>query len=116
LIAGTGAATLHAGFGDDILIGGSTNYDISSSGMTYVQKLAALEAIMAEWGSTDPYTMRLSALSGYLNTTTVHDNYQNGVPVADQLAGNAQASDWFFAGVNDKVTGKNKKDVVTLIQ
>jgi hypothetical protein len=36
--------------------------------------------------------------------------------VADQLAGNLLASDWFFAGLNDKVTGKNKKDVVTKIQ
>jgi hypothetical protein len=117
LIGGTGAATLHAGIGDDILIGGWTDYDISSSGMTYDQKLAALYAIMAEWGSsTDSYTTRLSALAGYLSPSTVHDNYQNGVAVADQLAGNLLANDWFFAGLNEKVTGKNKKDMVTKIQ
>jgi hypothetical protein len=83
--------------------------------MTYDQKLAALEAIMAEWGSSDSYATRLSALAGLLSTNTVHDNYQNGVAVADQLAGNLQASDWFFAGINDKLTGKNSNDVVTTI-
>ena len=116
LIGGTGAAMLNAGSQDDILIGGWTNYDIGSAGMTYDQKLAALDAVMAEWGSSDSYATRLSALAGLLNTNTVHDNYQNRVAVADQLAGNLQASDWFFAGLNDKVTGKNNKDVLTKIQ
>jgi hypothetical protein len=36
--------------------------------------------------------------------------------VADQLAGNLLAGDWFLGGLNDKVTGKNKNDVVTKIQ
>jgi hypothetical protein len=116
MIGGTGAATLNAGVQDDILIGGWTNWDISSTGVTYDQKLAALYAIMAEWGSTDSYATRLSALGGYLNTNTVHDNYVNGVAVADQLLGNSKAMDWFFAGVNDHVTGKNANDVVTTIK
>jgi hypothetical protein len=116
LMGGTGAATLNAGVGDDILIGGSTNYDIgSTSGMTYDQQLAALEAVMAEWGSADSYATRLSALSSYLNTSTVHDNYSSGKPVADQLLGNALANDWFFAGVNDVVKGKSKIAQVTSI-
>jgi hypothetical protein len=117
LIAGTGAATLNAGVGDDILIGGSTNYDIgSTSGMTYDQQLRALDAVMAEWGSTDPYATRLSALAGYLNTSTVHDNSANGKPLSDQLLGNASANDWFFAGLNDVVKGKSKTAMVTAIQ
>jgi hypothetical protein len=117
LIGGTGAATLNAGVGDDLLIGGSTNYDIgSTSGMTYDKQLAALDLIMAEWGSsTDSYATRLNALSGYLNTNTVHDNYSGGKAVADQLVGNALANDWFFAGVNDVVKGKSKIAVVTSI-
>jgi hypothetical protein len=116
LIAGTGAATLTAGVGDDILIGGSTNYDIgSSSGMTYDKQLAGLYAIMAEWGSADPYATRLSALAGSLSTSTVHDNYASGKAVADQLLGNALANDWFFAGVNDAVKGKSKNAQVTSI-
>jgi hypothetical protein len=46
------AATLNAGVGDDILIDSWTNYDISSSGKTDRQKLSALDAIIAEWGSS----------------------------------------------------------------
>jgi hypothetical protein len=116
LIAGTGAATLNAGVGDDIFIGGSTNFDIgSNSGMTYDKQLAALDAIMAEWGSADSYAAPLSALAGSLNTSTVHDNYASGTAVADQLVGNALANDWFFAGLNDVVKGKNTNDVVTTI-
>src|SRR5262249_11381744 len=63
LIAGKGASTLQAGSGGDILIGGWTNYDLTSTAMTYDQKLAALEAIMAEWGSTDSYTTRVNDLT-----------------------------------------------------
>jgi hypothetical protein len=115
LVGGTGVAALTAGVQDDILIGGWTDYDLTSSGKTYDQKLAALDAIMAELGSTDSYATRLTALAGYLNTSTVHDNYQNGQPVTDGLYGNVNANDWFFAGVNDVIKGKNKKDVVTTI-
>jgi uncharacterized repeat protein (TIGR01451 family) len=116
LIGGTGAATLNAGSGDDILIGGSTNYDIgSNSGMTYDQQLAALDAIMAEWGSAASYATRLGALAGQLNSSTVHDNSASGMAVADQLLGNANANDWFFAGVNDAVKGKSKNAQVTSI-
>jgi hypothetical protein len=71
---------------------------------------------MAEWGSADSYATRLSKLAGFLNTTTVHDNIQNGVAVVDQLLGNAKANDWFFAGVNDSVTGKNSNDLITTIK
>ena len=117
LIGGTGAATLNAGVGDDLLIGGWTNYDIGSAGMTYDQKLAALDAVMAEWGSSDSYATRVNNLNkvgGYLNTT-VHDNYANGNAVADVLNGNKTANDWFFAGINDSVNGKNSNDVITRI-
>jgi CSLREA domain-containing protein len=116
MIGGTGAATLIAGLGDDILVGGWTDYDVTSSGKTNDDKLAALFAIMAEWGSADSYPARLNKLAGLLNTTTVHDNFVNNVPVIDQLNGNTAANDWFFAGLNDIVTGKNKNDVVTAIK
>ena len=85
--AGGEGRTLNAGVGDDILIGGWTNYDLGSSGMTYDKKVAALEAIMAEWGGADSYVTRLSTLAGDLNISTVHDNSASGVAVADQLHG-----------------------------
>jgi hypothetical protein len=90
--------------------------------MTYDQKLADLFAIMAEWGSTDSYSTRLSILSSSLlntnantGTVTVHDNTVNGQPVVDQLLGNSSALDWFFTGLNDYVKGTNKNDVITTI-
>jgi hypothetical protein len=116
LIAGTGTAALHAGAGDDILIGGSTIFDIgSNSGLNYLNQLYDLNAFMVEWGSADSYATRVSVLSFYLNTNTVHENYVSGQPVADQLLGNASANDWFFAAVNDTVKGKSNNAVVTSI-
>ena len=97
--AGGEGRTLNAGVGDDILIGGWTSYDLGSSGMTYDKKLVALEAIMAEWGSTDSYATRRSAVAGDLNINTVHDNIASGVAVEDQLHGDALANDWFFAAL-----------------
>jgi hypothetical protein len=120
LIAGTGAATLNAGAGDDILIGGSTNYDIgSSSGTTHAKQLAALDAIMAEWGSADSYTTRVNDLlnggggkgSSLLNTSTVHQNGR-----ADTLFGTTgSAFDWFVAGLTDVVKNKKSGEVQTTI-
>jgi PKD repeat protein len=115
LIAGRGASQLHAGRQDDILIGGWTDYDLTSPGVTSDQKLAALEAIMSEWGSTtDNYAIRVQDLSqggglngfGLLSAQTVHRNGK-----ADTLFGAATASpalDWFFADSVDIVRNKKK--------
>ena len=53
LIGGLGSDTLSGGSGDEILIGGSTTLDANS---------VALEAILAEWQSTDSYASRTSAI------------------------------------------------------
>jgi hypothetical protein len=45
-----------------------------------------------------------------------HKSSVNGVPVSDYRTGHARANDWFFAGVNDLVSGKNTSDVLTAIQ
>jgi hypothetical protein len=121
LIAGLGASKLFAGSAGDILIGGWTDYDLTSTAMTYDQKLAALEAIMAEWGSADSYTTRVSDLtnggglngSDLLNASTVHDNGQ-----VDTLSGITAASplDWFFASAADIIKHKNSGEATTTIQ
>jgi hypothetical protein len=121
LIAGLGTSQLKAGSSDDILIGGWTNYDLTSSGMTYDQKLGALEAIMAEWGSTDSYATRVNDLlnpnSGglngpsLLNTSTVHENGQ-----VDTLIGTTGAAfDWLLAGLTDVIQHKKTGEVQTTI-
>ena len=87
--------------------------------MTYDQKLAALDAIMAEWGSTDSYTTRVNDLLGggglngpaLLNTSTVHDNGK-----VDTLIGTTgSAVDWFLAGLTDVVKHKTTGEVQTTI-
>jgi hypothetical protein len=133
LIAGLGASQLHAGSGQDILIGGWTDYDLSSTAMTYDRKLQALEAIMAEWGrtdlgtATDPtgYQARVNDLLGpgaggtsgglngsyYLNGATVHSN-----GVSDTLFGApSPLLDWFFASGVDVLKNKHPGEVVTAI-
>ncbi len=55
IIGGAGADRLVGNANDDILIAGRTKYDID---------LAALEAILAEWGSTSDYAIRTQHLTG----------------------------------------------------
>lgn len=133
LIAGLGSSKLFAGTGEDILIGGWTDYDLSSTAMTYERKLQALDAIMAEWGRidvgspTDPtgYMARVNDVLGpgaggtsggkngpyFLNGTTVHSS-----GVSDTLfASGTQALDWLFASVIDVVKNKQNGDLVTTL-
>gem|GEM_PF-590244 len=111
LIGGGGADTLSGGNSDDILIGGATNYD---------SNLAALDAIMAEWGRTDiSYQQRIADLDGaasgglngsYLfNATTVHDD-----GASDQLVGGG-GQDWYIASADDVVVGKKHNELVTTV-
>jgi hypothetical protein len=105
-----------------MLVGGTTAYDLSSTGMTYDQKVAALEAIMAEWGRTDAaYLIRVQHLDGslsgglngsfLLNSATVKDNGQ-----ADTLFGAARpALDWFFAGPTDVLKKTRPGEIITSI-
>ena len=112
LIAGQGGGHLEGNGTDDILIGGTTNYD---------HNLVALDAILAEWNSGESYLQRIANLQNapvtmsgptvnpngsytagyYLNAATVHDN-----GVSDHLEGKG-GQDWFFA----RLTGtKQDKD------
>ncbi len=56
LIGGPGADTI-TGNGNDILISGTTNYDSNTSA-----NIAALDAILAEWSSSDSYSLRISMI------------------------------------------------------
>jgi hypothetical protein len=121
LIAGLGASRLFAGSAGDILIGGWSMYtDLTGTATTYDQKVTALEAIMAEWGSADSYAMRVNALSNggglngtyLLNASTVHDNGQ-----VDALSGITAAAplDWFLTSASDIIKHKNPGELVTTI-
>ncbi|HLJ95402.1 MAG TPA: choice-of-anchor Q domain-containing protein [Gemmataceae bacterium] len=97
LIAGHGGGHLEGHGSDDILIGGYTDYDAN---------LAALQAILAEWNSTDSFSTRTRVLGSYFNTSTVHDN-----GVADHLEGGG-GQNWFFASIQDKLDGNKPGDLV----
>jgi hypothetical protein len=99
LIGGSGPSNLTAGSAGDILIGGTTNYDMND---------AALTAILAEWQSADSYNTRFNRLEGKQSGgrngsyhliwgTTVAGNN-----ASDTLVGSTVGMDWFFA----QLTGK----------
>jgi hypothetical protein len=120
LIAGQGGGHLEGNGADDILIGGTTDYD---------NNLIALEAILAEWNSGESYLQRVANLQNapvtmggqavnpngsytagyYLTAATVHDN-----GVSDHLEGKG-GQDWYFAslsGPNKDKTDQNGGEVV----
>jgi RHS repeat-associated protein len=113
LIGAGGSSTLQAGTGDDILVAGSTIYDAN---------LAALLALMAEWGSADVYLRRVRDLFGdtsgglngafLLNADTVV-----GHSAVSQLFG-GQGTDWFWiagsAKSADKINDYTAGGVITV--
>jgi Ca2+-binding RTX toxin-like protein len=112
IIGGTGADTLIGGPSGDILIGDYTDYDTN---------IAALDAIMAGWDSSDSYSTRYAFITGggglngsyVLNATTVHNDFAN-----DTMTGGA-GRDWFFASLGDTITdavtgGPNKEEITTI--
>jgi len=102
LIAGGGADTLVGGPNQDLLIGGSTIYD---------NNMQALNAIMAEWASTDTYAVKIKHLLGtqsggkngstLLTASTVQNNSQ-----ASTLTG-GKGQDWFWTSSQDSITDLN---------
>src|SRR5262245_22289395 len=114
LIGGKGSDTLHGNGGDDILIGSTTSYDAN---------VAALCAVLSEWGRTDiSYSTRISHLKGgsgglngsyVLTSATVVDD-----GVTDTLYGDA-GTDWFFALMSgptqkkDRVQDRGSGEVLT---
>ena len=123
LIGGAGSDVLLGTGGDDILIGGSTAFD---------QNLAALDAVMAEWTSTDSYATRIADLSG-TGTGSSFAARRNGnifltsggsgatvfVDDARDLIVGGAGMDWFFADLTandpdrDTVIGRRKNEVIT---
>jgi len=108
LIGGPGADTI-TGNGNDILIGGTTSYDRNTG-----VNIAALDAILAEWSSHDPYLLRINKISKgvgpggteALNASTCQsDNVANTMRDGSSPA----QSNWFIVNPKDKVTKKNNE-------
>jgi Ca2+-binding RTX toxin-like protein len=96
LIGGPGADTLRAGSGGDVLIGGTTIYD---------SNVAALCAIMAEWGHTDRnYEQRVQDLFGG-SADALHPQSVLPDRVTNQVLGGAKL-DWSWLNINARAVDK----------
>jgi len=113
LIGGPGVDTL-TGNGNDILISGTTSYDSDTSA-----NIAALDAVLAEWSSTDSYSLRIrKIMSGVgpggmdaLNSSTCQSD---GVinTVSDGPSG--PQNNWFIVNSRDRVT-KQSNETETIV-
>ena len=74
---------MNGGAGEDVLIGGWTDYDAYNA-----PNLAALDAILAEWASGRDYKDRIA-------------NIKKGVPPGGTATGGT-GQDWFFANPSKK--------------
>jgi acrosin len=117
LIAGAGLTSLVAGSGGDILVAGSTKFDA----LTMAGNFAAVNAIMAEWTSSDGYQTRVGALSGlaasHLNGKTVLNATTAVVPAhppVDTLVGGA-GLDWFLTEPGDSLQGPTGGKIETAL-
>jgi hypothetical protein len=112
-IGGPGVNTL-TGNGNDILISGTTSYDSNTSA-----NIAALDAILAEWSSSDSYSLRISKIiSGVgsggtdaLNSTTCQSD-----GVANTLSDGTASTqnNWFIVNSKDKVTKQSNETETVL--
>jgi hypothetical protein len=110
IIGGAGADTITGGGGDNILIGGTTLYDTN---------LIALDALFAEWTSTQSIGQRFQAIRNGISvggqtyalnkTTVLPDN------APDSLIGGAGIN-WFFVDSDDTINngaGPGPSDLIT---
>ena len=113
LIGGPGVDTI-TGNGNDILIGGTTNYDSNTSA-----NIAALDAILAEWSSSDAYSLRISRImSGLgpggadaLNSSTCQSD---GVTNTVRDGASGTENNWFIVNTKDKVKKQSNETETTV--
>ena len=113
LIGGAGVDTL-TGNGYDILIGGTTTYDNDLSG-----SIAALDAILAEWASSDPYSLRISKIMsgvGADGTDALSSSTCQSDGTANTLKDGVSSTqnNWFLVNSKDKVT-KQSQETETIV-
>jgi Ca2+-binding RTX toxin-like protein len=105
LIGGNGADKIVGNSGDDILIAGSTSYDEND---------VALQAILAEWTSSNTYETRVSNIRNgggangpfVFSTATVFNDGS-----LDNLFGKG-GRDWFWAGSKDKTKDRAANELL----
>ncbi len=114
--AGTGGDTI-SGNGNDILVSGTTKYDSDTSA-----HIAALDAILAEWTSSDSYSTRISKIESgvgsgsyaFDNSTITPDTNASTLSDGSSQPSNTNGN-WFIAGIQDTVQ-KNTGETLTIIK
>jgi len=106
LIGGPGGNTI-TGNGNDILISGTTSYDTPAN-------IAALDAILAEWSSTDSYSLRISNIMsgvGPGGTDALNSSTCKSDGVANTVSDGASGAqnNWFIVNSKDKVTKQSNE-------
>ncbi len=105
ILIGGGGVDMLTGNGNDILISGTTSYDSNTT-----PSIAALDAILAEWSSSDSYSTRISKImtgitvgstTVALNATTCQSDGVANI-LSDGTA--ATQNNWFIVNTKDKVT------------
>lgn len=102
MIGGAGADSLLAGNGDDILIAGYTTFD---------DDLAALEAIMAEWGSNHSYAQRVANLTGMGVNSGAQFRLNGSIYFVADNGDNDPTTTVFDDEDSDTLTGNNGTDL-----
>jgi hypothetical protein len=110
---GAGGDTL-TGNGNDNLVSGTTSYDADNA-----TNIAALDAILAEWTSSDSYSMRIGNIFGGLgalsadplNSSTVSQDAKANV--LQDGTSQTQNNNWFLGWSNDVV--KNKASEIKIV-
>jgi hypothetical protein len=114
LIGGGGPNTIY-GNGNDILLSGTTVYDADTAA-----NHAALDAILSEWSSNDPYNQRwfkiqegiaVGSNTYGLNQKTVRSNGKSSTVSDGPTQSNYE--NWFIVNAKDAVTQRNEQ--VTII-
>jgi RTX calcium-binding nonapeptide repeat (4 copies) len=113
LIGGPGADKI-TGNGNDILIGGTTIYFGDTS-----TNIAALDAILADWTSSDSYSVRINKIMngvGPGGTDALNSSTCQADGVANTVSDGASPTqnNWFIASSKDKVT-KQSGETKTIV-
>jgi hypothetical protein len=114
LISGGGVDSV-TGSGNDILIGGTTNYDADTPA-----NIAALDAILAEWGSSDTYALKTAKIltgvgPGSIDALNISEVTPDSVASTLSDGSASTQNNWFVVGGLDKVT-KKSNEAATVLQ
>ena len=131
LIGGGGNDTLNGGGGSDLLIGAGGNDSLSSGtgsdlmigeSTTYDSNITALDAILAEWSSSDSYSDRINFLmnGGGLNGSFVLNNSTVINDVAANVltgGGGTGQNNWYiiYSTGGDTVTNNSPNETITTL-